>query len=144
MSRLSEPTEVMTIGTINLGEFDIRENTLDTVHFGKGLGDCKIQVFNNEGIIPHFHITSKGENFECCVCIFEPLYFNHGRKNGKLDANQRKQLNKWLCSPSNAVVGNLTNWENIVLSWQNLGNSMKCIPKVIKQPDYINMENMRS
>ena len=143
MSNFREPTEYMTIGSVDFGNFDIRENTIDTIHFGKGLGDCKIQVFNNEGLIPHFHITSKSENFECCVCIFEPLYFNHGSKNRKLDTTQRKQLNKWLSSLSNVVVGNLTNWENIVLSWQNLGNNMKCVPKLIKQPDYTSMENMR-
>ena len=143
MNTNSEAIEIMTIGIINFGDFDIRENTIDIVHFGKGLGDCKIQVYSNEDIIPHFHIISKNNKFECCVCIFEPLYFNHGSKVEKLDSNQRKTLNKWLSDPSDVIVGNLTNWENIVLSWQNLGNSMKAVPKIIKQPDYTTMENMR-
>lgn len=132
----------MTIGTINLGNFNINENTLGVAHFGSGLGDCKIQVFNNEGPIPHFHITNESKNFHCCPCIYEPVYFNHGVKVDRLDSSQRKELNQWL-SKQNKFVPTSTNWEMIAAAWQMLENPTKNIPKNAKQPDYTQLHNMR-
>lgn len=140
-----EPTEFMTIGSINLGEFDIQENTMGIAHFGSGLGDYKIQVFNNEGPIPHFHITNEAKNFRSCICIYEPLYFNHGSKISRLDSAQRKILDSWLrkSTVSIAAKGKLTNWEAISFAWDMLENSMVNAPKNQVQPDYTRLENVR-
>ena len=54
----------------------------------KGL--CNIYVYSYEGLtIPHFHII--GDNFECCICMYEPFYWSH---NGKYtDTLTNKELN---------------------------------------------------
>lgn len=145
MNNFREPSEFMTIGVINFGNFGINEQTVGISHFGKGIGNCKIQVFNNEGSIPHFHITNESKNFSCCVCIYEPLYFNHGKHQDKLDSTNRKKLQKWLQSPcqKKSVNGKLTNWEYISSCWDSLENNMNEVPKRPMQPDYSNMENMK-
>lgn len=43
--------------------------------------ECVIRVYDNEGMLPHFHIESIDKRFNCCILIKEPKYFNHGYKH---------------------------------------------------------------
>lgn len=131
------------VGTINFDE------TINEIGIGllslKSLGECNIYVYANEGTIPHFHIISRSENFECCICIYEPLYFDHGYKAGKLNAKQRKQMNNWLKKKYNTLQKE-TNWEMIKLYWKanNPSNNKYNIQETNTQPDYTNMENYKT
>lgn len=140
-----EDVDFMTVGTINLGActIDDKNIVIGSPNFGAGYGECVVKVYPNEGQIPHFHIESKDGKFKCCPCIFEPLYFNHGTKTGKLSSQQRKILNNWLSNPTNKILPT-TNWQNIISYWQALGNPLTNFPtKPVNQPDYTKLENMR-
>lgn len=136
-------TDPMLVGTVNLGEYEFQEGVFGKVHFGKGLGDCKIYVYSNEGPIPHFHLISESNNFEACICIFEPIYFDHGSKTGTLNSNQRKLLNEWMSSVITDYGVNATNWQMLIFAWR-MNNGDKYIPKNPKQPDYTQMKNFKS
>lgn len=131
------------VGTINFDEM-INEIGIGLLSL-KSLGECNIYIYTNEGTIPHFHIISRSENFECCVCIYEPLYFDHGYKTGKLNAKQRKQMNNWLKKKYNTLQKE-TNWEMIKLYWKtnNPSNNKYSIQETNTQPDYTNMENYKT
>lgn len=108
------------------------------------IGKCKIEVYGGEGPIPHFHIIGLTKKFECCPCIFQPLYFNHGTKTDKLIKNQLKILDLWLREPCTKFGGVLTNWEVIVQLWESCGNPLKNFKLDSTQPDYTKMKNMRN
>ena len=108
------------------------------------IGKCKIEVYGGEGPIPHFHIIGLTKKFECCPCIFQPLYFNHGTKTDTLTKNQLKILDSWLREPCTKFGGVLTNWEVIVQLWESCGNPLKNFKLESTQPDYTKMKNMRN
>lgn len=119
------------------------------LHLG-GLGNCIIKVKGNEGPIPHFHLEAnidskvKGYNgnFESCICIYQPLYFNHGKYRDKLDKDQKKVLNDFLSKPAEYKFIDGSNWQLITTLWELAGNQLKNVPKNPVQPDYTIMENM--
>ena len=74
------------------------------------IGECKIEVFPNEGDIPHFHIRNEEAKFDTCVKIYSAEQFIHGKHNGILNNKQCKALNKWLDMKPR---GKFTNWETI-------------------------------
>lgn len=116
--------EPKLIGTINL----------DTEDFNS-IGECKVYVYSNERITPHFHIISNNGD-ECCICIYKPLYFNHcDNKNIRLNVKQRKKLNEWLDIPCKAIE-KLSNWECIDFAWK-IGNRDGIFPhKQQSKPNY--------
>lgn len=118
------------------------EDCVGRINFPKNIGQCKIFVYSNEGKIPHFHIISKKGNEECCVCIYQPLYFNHGNKQLQLNSKQRKILNEWLQSPSEIVSG-ATNWGVLSGFWIG-GNGKDNVPEKLVQPNYNDLKNMRN
>lgn len=141
----NDNVEFMTIGTIDLGICTMDDNkiVIGSPNFGAGYRECIIRVYPNEGQIPHFHIESKDRKFKCCPCIFEPLYFNHGSKTGKLSSQQRKMLNNWLSKPIDKT-SPITRWESIHVAWRLLENPLTNFPtKSVRQPDYTKLENMR-
>lgn len=74
--------------------------------------ECSIYVYSREGTIPHFHIIPKSKIGESCICIYQPLYFNHDFKQMKLNSKQRKELNNWL-KETTLINPKITNWELI-------------------------------
>lgn len=133
----------MVIGSFNFDNPFINE---DTGLVGKAdITGGEVLVFVNpkEGEnIPHFHVMRKGK-LHCCICIFEPLYFNHGTKTDKLSSVERKQLDSWLRKPFSKYSNN-TRWEEIISAWIMLNNPTKRFPKGKPiQPDYRLLENMR-
>lgn len=134
------PANVGYIELTNVGEEFLHELSPGDITFTK-LGFCSIDVYPNEGQIPHFHIKSKSENWETCIEIYRSKYFTHGSKIGKLNGKQSRLLNEWLQKP-NIDYGNISNWKLIHNFWRDQGNPMKNVPKnIIKQPDYTKIIN---
>lgn len=130
------------IGIIDLSTEElINEDCTGRINFSNKIGECQVYVYSNEGIIPHFHLIAKDGN-ESCICIYEPLYFNHGRKTMRLNSKQRKELDNWLNEP-NIDNEAMSNWESINAAWK-LGNGYDNVPKDPAKPNYRYMENMRS
>jgi hypothetical protein len=125
-------------GDIDLTTDEIVDEAYGPVNFPK-LGNCKIHVYGNEGKIPHFHIISNDNKFECCVCIYLPKYFAHGSKQGKLTRKQKIILDKFLRlpDPSAAKMGiDMSIWQSISLNWMNVNPDSVYPKNQIIQPDY--------
>ena len=128
------------IGTISFGE-DIREVKVDS-KYGRfntiNIGECNIEVYSNEGPIPHFHISNLNKTFNCCIRIYENKYFSHGGKyRDILNSRQRKQLNDYLKQISKDDK-NKTVWEYIVKVWES-ETKYAYSNKTDIQPHYENM-----
>ena len=129
------------IGVINLSSREpFIESAVGRLNLPFNVGQCSIYVYSNEGTIPHFHIIPKNGIGESCICLYEPLYFNHGSKQLRLNSKQRKILDDWLEQQS-IIAPEVTNWRLICISWET-GNGNKYIPKNPVKPNYRNMENM--
>lgn len=128
---------------------DVNELLTEAVCKGniQGWGDCTIEVYGNEGTIPHIHIKSKDKSKEACICLFEPKGFIHGSDNKyiQLDKKAQKDLDKLLSKPSSKA--NKSNWEFAVDIWsEKSGDKIwehKDDYKDIKQPDYSNIKGER-
>lgn len=106
------------------------------LNLGKKIKECKVEVYNGEGQIPHMHVYSTNGNFSTCVCIYSPHYFSHGGKyTGKFNSSQCKQFNDWIQD----------HWKNIVRIWEDSNPNCK-FPESRKtkiQPNYTYMENFK-
>lgn len=111
--------------------------------FGGSIGECKVEIYGNEGSIPHFHISNNTKTLDCCVCIFSSNFFAHGNHNGRLNNGQCKELDKWL-RLDNKKGG--TNWEAIRDYWidHNTITDASTMSKNTHQPDYTKMNSFKS
>lgn len=131
------------LDTINFSTEELlNEDCIGRVNLPNNVGECKIYIYSDEGNVPHFHIIPNNRKEECCICIYQPLYFNHGSKQMRLNSKQRKILNDWMNSPSK-VAPEVTNWRLISIFWQT-GNGNKNVPKNPIQPNYNDLANMRN
>ena len=139
--------EVWHIGTIIFAE-----SLLETEYSGntrlnlKSIGECKIEVYTNEGSIPHFHLFNKDKTFETCICVYSNNYFAHGGKYlDKLSTKQCSILDEYLRQPSKQDK-NISVWNAIRLSWE-FGNQDSKFPdnrKVYIQPNYKTLSNYKN
>ena len=120
---------------LDLGNEILDEQKLGDVNLKSKLGTCGIYVYNNEGQIPHFHIKTKNNNWECCIEIYKPLYFDHGIQQRNLNNKQCELLDEWL--KKKVFTFNITNWENISLSWDNSQNPLTNVPNNRIKPNYL-------
>jgi len=113
----------------------------DIIKYGKKTLNYQIYVYGKEGPTPHFHIIETGEDdrekkIDCCICIFEANFFDHGAHTDLLNNKELKILNNFLKSK----IGVNTYWEIIVAEWHRLnpGNYNKYSQnrKTNTQPDY--------
>lgn len=106
----------------------------------KSIGECIIEVYANEGPIPHFHLYNQDKYFESCIRIYENLYFSHGGKyKDTLNSKQCRQLNEYLKTPYTKIPGaNITLWQAIVFSWE-LATKYEYPKKCKTQPHYEDM-----
>jgi hypothetical protein len=105
------------------------------------IGECKVEVYSNEGEKPHFHIYKIGDKseFETCICIYSNEYFSHGGKYAStFNSKQCKELNKWL-SQQNKRFPIFTNWGAIVYEWERGNGGMHFTDKTDSQPEYDKM-----
>ena len=133
-----QPISIGTIELSNIGEEFIAEMSPGSVPLSYKIGFCKIEVWPNEGPIPHFHIISKNDiKWECCIEIYNSKYFHHGSKQGTLTNKQLKILDSWLREKSKIHnYPNLTNWDLLCIFWLGQGNPTKLVPQNPVQPDY--------
>ena len=138
-----------------VGEFsiDYDENDLlledrkiaDIIKSGKKTLNYQIYVYSNEGPVPHFHLIETTEKdrdkkTDCCICIFEAKYFDHGSHVSALNNKELKILDSFLRSKNNT---NTSYWQSIVLFWDysNPDNAKKYPQFRLStiQPDYTHM-----
>lgn len=127
--------EELLIGELDLGNEILDEQKLGDANLKSKLGTCEIYIYNNEGQIPHFHIKSKNNDWECCIEIYRPLYFNHGTKQGKLNNKQCELLDTWMNKKSTLLP--VTNWDMIDALWMTSQNPTTNIPPNKKKPNYL-------
>lgn len=81
-------------------------------------GICyEVEVYPNEGPIPHFHLHNSSENSnkkDICIRFDSPEYFVHGSYKSKLNSTGRKDLIKFLISEDEYGV---SNWEFLRRYW---------------------------
>jgi len=105
-----------------------------------------IYVYGKEGDIPHFHIVKEhiikeSGDFECCACIYEPLYFDHAGKSDRLDIEEREILNEFLKAPAK-FNNKMSNWQAIEFLWNYANGTDNESPRQStksQQPDYTKM-----
>lgn len=114
--KLNFPDNII-IGGIDFNNNNIIEIDIGNINLKKKVGLCKIEVRNdgNEGLTPHFHIYN--DNFSCCLCIYEPKYFDHGIHQDILNNNQLKKLDSWFRKPYRKV-SKITRWEFGEACWK--------------------------
>jgi hypothetical protein len=131
------------IDTIELGFEDYIEEMVTNIG---SLGKCDIKVYGKEGEIPHFHIISRTNNKEVCVCIFEPKYFSHKPSHTTLTRKEKIDLDNTLSDTYKFDKGkNL--WSNIRDVWIEANKDHSYEHKndalKIKKPDYTKLEGSR-
>ena len=139
--------EVWHIGTIEFSEQLLQEEEhggLDRLNINS-IGICKIEVYSNEGNVPHFHLFTPNHSFETCICIYSNNFFSHdGKYRDKLNRKQCKILNEYL-KQQDKRMPKLTVWEGIMYAWESANEDCKFSKdrKVNKQPDYSDMTQYR-
>ena len=79
-----------------------------------------------------------GQQFHCCVRIDCAQYFKHTGKEDTLKSKQRKELIKFLRSPSEDEPEKL-NWKVVLVEW-NRNNSTKKVPLDLEMPNYLELK----
>lgn len=93
---------------------------------------------DDPGNIPHFHIrdiSTKGDEFNCCVRIDKAEYFKHTGKEDVLNHKQKKNLIEFLNSTSKLGGIEIKNWDKVIMYW-NDNNSKLILPDDLEMPDY--------
>lgn len=139
----SDP-EVLLVGNIDFEDV-FNEQEIGRINT-KSIGECKVEIYPNEGSIPHMHIYNKDKSFDTCVCIYSNNYFSHGGKNkSKFTSKQCKEFNKWMTELNNNFDPPTTNWQAIKSLWNIMNPDCK-FPgsrKVKTQPHYEDMINFK-
>ena len=86
------------------------------------LDDLEICVYTDDGgNIPNVHIrdvATRGRNFDACVKLESPEYFDHGSHTDTLSTKQKQQLNDFMNkAPAKGVFR--TNYEKAVYVWND-------------------------
>lgn len=140
-----------TIGVIDNFIFEITTESNNGSMGVTTIGKVAIIVYSDEGPVPHFHI--EGNDFSCCVCIFDNRYFDHGIHQDILNRKQLKELDSFMREISKNDPYH-TNWELCKLLWEvnnisdnsNIGVALRY--KLLykhknKQPDYTKIDGYR-
>lgn len=114
------------------------EKTIDNRSISvKRHGMCKLSIYDNEGLIPHFHIENSDKSFQCCVRLDKPEYFIHGSKTDTLSNTEIMKLIKILQSNVKSKKFKMTVYEYACLMWnQGTSNIKNQISEDMDIPDY--------
>lgn len=140
--------EVCTLGNIIFDE-SINEQEISNKNNrfkAKSIGECKVEIYNGEGQVPHMHIFNNDKTFETCICIYSNNYFAHGGKyTDKLSSKQCKEFNNWMQQRNTKATMVATNWDIAAFLWEFLNPDCKFPEnhKVKTQPHYENMINFK-
>ena len=124
-------------------EFDelYTEETIIQGYKVKHNGKCKICVYDNEGVIPHFHIENIDKTFSCCIRLDKPEYFSHGEHDDKLTNSDIKKLIKELSKKVDKT-SNITNFEYMCIAWnKHKAKTKNKIKEPYKMPDYTKLND---
>ena len=86
------------------------------------IDDLEVCIYNREGSnVPHLHIrdyATMGREFDACVKLESPEYFDHGCHTDILSTKQKHQLNDFMNeAPAKGVFR--TNYEKAVYMWND-------------------------
>ena len=124
---------------MRLNRFDDRDDRFLTEmakagEFTTG-GICyEVEVYPNEGPIPHFHLHSSSENNnkkDICIKFETPEYFSHGSYFVELNSRGRKDLVNFLLSEDEYGI---SNWEFLRRYWNRSFPDNKVVSD--KMPNY--------
>ena len=110
-----------------------------------GVGEVAVVWYENDLLIPHFHIENENKSFDCTVFMFKPMYFDHGRKNFILTDIQKKQLDTFLRSKEESKFVKCSIWKFMVSTYEHgyrMYNRTDKYYKTDTQPDYTKMVNI--
>lgn len=121
-------------------EFIMTEEAVSkSLYLSQRLKQCKIDVYGDEGPIPHFHITCRPEGsdktFYSAVSLTHNMYFKHGKYKGTLTNSEKKELHKFLFS-KNSKLQNKTNYEVMCEIWNKDADRMFVLKNYDKIPNY--------
>ena len=90
------------------------------------IDDLEVCIYNREGgNVPHVHIrdyATMGREFDACVKLESPEYFDHGCHTDILTTKQKHQLNDFMNSKPK-YSAERTNYEFAVSMWNNNGSN---------------------
>ena len=125
----------------NLKSIELQEQLLTEMARIGTLGELVIYVrTNSPGNYPHFHIVDEntlGQQFHCYVRIDCAQYFKHTGKENTLKSKQRRELIKFLQSPSEDEPEK-SNWKVVLVEW-NRNNSTKKVTLDLETPNYLDL-----
>lgn len=125
----------------NLKSIELQEQLLTEMARIGTLGELVIYVrTNSPGNYPHFHIVDEntlGQQFHCCVRIDCAQYSKHAGKENTLKSKQRRELIKFLQSPSEDEPEK-SNWKVVLVEW-NRNNSTKKVTLDLEIPNYLDL-----
>lgn len=120
-------------GIINV--FD--DNLSEMARFGKiPETQLEIHIESGEGYIPHMHICKKsGNNIVLRIKLLTNEYFREkDDRNNTLSSSERKALNDYL--NKKVQYSKMTNWQFLVLMWNQYNPAHTKDPNIIPQPNY--------
>ncbi len=146
---MGESEIIYLLGEITFDESINEQEMSDKGHRfkPKSIGECKVEIYGSEGIIPHMHIYNADKSFETCVCIHSNNYFAHGGKyRSKFSAKQCKEFNDWMRKPNSRFNNTISNWQAIAGAWEIANPDCKFPDnkKLKSPPHYENMVNFKS
>lgn len=140
---------MIEIGKIDFMDFveEAAESIVNIKGKKKKFSKCIVYIGDNEGNIPHFHVSSEDyKEFLCCIYIYDNRYFTHGKHKDEFEnGHQRKILDKWLRQQSK-YADNYSNWQYLKLMW-NQYNPIHAVPDTIDrqyQPNYTYIKSYKS
>ena len=99
----------------------------------------EVQVYQNEGKIPHVHLNSKSNRkWHCCICLHTEKYFIHKGKTEILNSKQRNEFNNFMYrKPKIEIInGPANNWQKACNYWIINNGPNELLKQVLYQPDY--------
>lgn len=114
------------------------EETIVRDYKVKHNGKCKICIYDNEGVIPHFHIENIDKTFSCCIRLDKSEYFSHGYHDDKLSNTDIKNLINCLNKMDKEF--NCTKYELMCKLW-NSERTRHRIKEPYKMPDYTKLND---
>lgn len=140
--------EFYLLGTINFtNSINEQEVVQKNQRFKtKSIGECKVEIYPNEGPVPHMHVYNNDKSFESCICVYSNNYFAHGGKyTSKFSSKQCREFNEWMKNQNTKFPGNITNWQAVAFAWEIANPDCKFPEnrKVKTQPHYEDMINFK-
>lgn len=98
-------------------------------------GDYIIEMFSNEGPIPHFHFVNvHNKQVKGCIYLTKNKYFMHGCYTATLNSKERKLLVEFLNQKANGI----SKYKDLCIKWNWTNSDYQFEAKEI--PNYLEIE----